>query len=105
MARPRIEVDKDQIEKLAILGCSNVEIAYVIGISVDTLSRRFAELIDKGRAKRRVKLRQLIWQSAERGNIAMQIFLAKNVLGMSDEKPSDPAHNATDEEVITSSKR
>lgn len=94
MARPKIKIDADQVEKLAILGCSNVDIAYVLDVSVDTLARRFAEIINKGRAKRRTKLRQLMWQSAEKGNVAILIFLAKNVLAMTD----TPAHEGVENE-------
>ncbi len=31
-----------------------------------------------------MRLRQLQWNSAERGNIVMQIFLGKNLLGQTD---------------------
>lgn len=35
---------------------------------------------------RRIKLRQLMWQSAEKGNVVMQIWLSKNILGYSDKQ-------------------
>jgi len=35
-----------------------------------------------------MRLRQLQWQSAEKGNVTMQIFLGKNMLGQMD-SPSE----------------
>lgn len=83
MADP-LDIDGEQVMKLAQLGCPVVDIAYVIGCSPDTLHRRFASEIAKGRASSRTRLRQLMWKSAENGNITMQIWLSKQYLGFSD---------------------
>ena len=32
----------------------------------------------------KIKLRKLQWKSAEKGNVTMQIFLGKNILGQQD---------------------
>lgn len=83
MADP-LDIDPEQVIKLAQLGCPVTDIAYVIGCSTDTLHRRFAAEIAKGKATSRTRLRQLMWKSAEHGNITMQIFLSKQYLGFSD---------------------
>jgi hypothetical protein len=40
MGRPRIEFDRKVIEGLASIQCTDEEIAAVLGVSVDTLTRR-----------------------------------------------------------------
>lgn len=80
----KLKIDADQVEKMAMIGCPVTDIALILGCSTDTLHRRFAAEIAKGRGKCRSRLRQLAFQSAERGNIAMQIFLLKNMCDMSD---------------------
>lgn len=84
MARPKIKVDPLQVETLASIGCTNIEIAAVLACSVDTLNRRFADEITKGREKGKTKLRRLQWRSAEAGNVAMLIWLGKQLLGQRD---------------------
>ena len=44
--RPELELDADQIIRLAELQCSMREIAYVMGCHPDTLKKRFSEEID-----------------------------------------------------------
>ena len=84
MGRPELDIDPEQVRKLAQIGCPVTDIAFVLGCSHDTLNRRFASEIQKGRSQMRTRLRQLMWGSAEKGNITMQIFLSKQYLGFSD---------------------
>jgi DNA-directed RNA polymerase specialized sigma24 family protein len=49
MARARKQIDGSQVTKLAEIGCSALEIATVMDCSVDTLQRRFAANLAKGR--------------------------------------------------------
>lgn len=84
MARPQIEIDPKDLEKLAAMGCSMKEMAAFCECSVDTLERRFADVIHKGRESGKTSLRRLQWQSAQKGNVTMQIFLGKQLLGQSD---------------------
>lgn len=60
------------------------DIAYCLGISRDTIERKYRSQIDMGRAKGRAFLRDLQWQAAIQGNVAMLIFLGKQILGQSD---------------------
>ena len=82
--RPKISIDPDLVEKLAGIGCPNREIAAVAGCSVDTLARRFADVIDKGRENCKTRLRKKQIEVALAGNVSMLIFLGKNMLGQSD---------------------
>ena len=85
MARPKkYNLDTDQIKKLASLGCTNKEIADFFGCSADLLEKSFSEFLTKGRAEQKLRLRQLQWKSAEKGNIVMQIWLGKQILGQSE---------------------
>lgn len=85
--RPRIELDDlqlDTIENLAAIHCTNEEIASVVGVSVDTLTRNFAEHIKTGKDKGKASLRRVQWQRAQGGNATMQIWLGKQLLGQKD---------------------
>jgi len=84
MARPRIAIDPAQVEKLAQLHCTNEEMAFFFGCSADTLERRFAGIIAKGRSKGKMALRDYQWQAAKKGNVTMQIWLGKQLLGQKD---------------------
>lgn len=84
MARPLVEVDPKIVEKLASIGCKITEIAIHLGVSTDTLHRRFAAELRKGRTNLKMNLRQWQLKSAERGNVAMLIWLGKQLLKQSD---------------------
>jgi AraC-like DNA-binding protein len=84
MARPKLKIDENLVKKLANVGCSNESIAIQVGCSTDTLTRRFAELLSKSRENLRTQLR--IWQldAARKGNVTMQIWLGKQILGQTE---------------------
>ena len=85
MARPKkYNIDKEEVYKLASYGCSNVEIADFYGCDESLIRKSYSEYIRKGRASGKTRLRQLQWDSAEAGNVTMQIFLGKNMLGQQD---------------------
>jgi len=85
MARPKkYDIDTTQVQKLAQLGCTNKEMADFFGCSADLLEKSYSEFLTKGRAEQKMRLRQLQWQSATKGNVTMQIFLGKNLLGQQD---------------------
>ena len=89
MARPESKIDVAELEKLCGMQCTDEEIAAFFDVSVRTVARRrkvasFREVIDRGRAKGRISVRRGLFKSAASGNIAAQIFLAKNLLGYKD---------------------
>lgn len=85
MARPLKEIDENLVVKLAKVGCSNESIAIQCECSVDTLTRRFADVLEKSRQEMKTTLR--IWQleAARKGNATMLIWLGKQLLGQSDQ--------------------
>lgn len=94
VGRPEIEVDEDLLLKLAEIQCTKKEIAYCLGISQDTLMRRFAEVLDKGHSMGRMRLRRAMWVNAiDKENTIMQIFLSKNILGYKDVPDTDDDDN------------
>ena len=85
MARPKkYNIDRDQVTKLAQFGCTNKEIGEFFGCSADLIEKSYSEFLTKGRAEQKLRLRQLQWKSAEKGNIVMQIWLGKQILGQSE---------------------
>lgn len=81
--RKKVVVPED-VYKLAALGCSDNEIATWFDIAPDTLRYNFAAVMAKGRQDMKTALRNAMFKNALNGNAALQIFLAKNMLGMSD---------------------
>ena len=89
-ATPRKWIDPEKIKLLAGSGCSQVQIAAMLDCSTDLLTRRFSHIINVCNEKAKAKLMIRMFQTAmsnRAGNIAMQIFLAKNWLGMRDIPP------------------
>lgn len=85
-------VNPEDVYKLAALGHSDREIAVWFSMKEDTLRYNFAEIMAKGRQEMKTALRQAMFKNALNGNAALQIFLAKNMLGMSD-NPVDSEEN------------
>ena len=81
--------------KLACLGCTQKEISLWFGVPEETIKYNFYDYIVRGREDIKQRLRQAMIKNALSGNAALQIFLAKNMLGMSD----NPA-NTDDDRVL-----
>ena len=87
MSRPKkYDIDTKQVEKLAAYGCTNTEIASFFGCSKDLISKSYSTNVLKGKSSGKIRLRQLQWRSAERGNVPMLIWLGNQVLDQTDKK-------------------
>lgn len=86
MARPRKIVDEKAILELASKGRTMVEIAAYCGISDDTLSRRFAGIVKRGKSLMCGSLRSKQYEVAMSGNPTMLIWLGKQELGQTDKQ-------------------
>jgi hypothetical protein len=84
MARPKKQIDPKIVQDLAALGCKTNEIAVTLGCSTDTLERRFAAELSKGRENLRISLRRWQLEAAKKGNVAMLIWLGKQMLGQTE---------------------
>lgn len=80
---PLKDIDQKMVEKLASIGCTGEEIAAVLGCCRDTIYARFSDSLKKGQNQAKIALRRLQWQSATTGNVTMQIWIGKNMLGQS----------------------
>ena len=84
VGRDKTVVPPDKVEELASIGCTDRDIANFYGIKEDTLRYNFADNLIKGREELKISLRRSMLKTAHSGNAAVLIFLAKNLLGMSD---------------------
>lgn len=89
MGRPRLKIDQKLLYELASIHCTNKEIASILGISHDTLVRRFAYDLERGREDGKASLRRMQWASAKSGSVAMLVWLGKNLLGQRDRFPDE----------------
>lgn len=98
MARPRIEIEKTEFEKLCGLLCTQEEIADWFDCSVDTLERwckreygvGFAESYKKYMGRGKIALRRYQMNLAKE-SAPMAIWLGKQILGQRDYKQSQEA--------------
>ena len=87
VGRPKkYNLDTNQVEQLAGFGCTDTEIASFFDISRTTLERNYEQYMTKGRESGKIRLRQMQWASAKKGNVAMLIWLGKQLLGQSDKQ-------------------
>lgn len=84
MARPPKPIDSKQVMELAKISCTMNEMAAVLGCSVDTLERRFADIIKEGREHGRMSLKRKQYEVAMGGNVTMLIWLGKQLLDQSE---------------------
>lgn len=109
MGRKRIAWDEAQwrqVDGMCAIQCTALEICGVMGVSQDTLERMvkdeygitFAEFYQERSSKGKMSLRRLQWKSAEAGNVTMQIFLGKQMLG---QKEKAEAENVERIEVVS----
>src|ERR1044071_3153797 len=82
-------IDEGELEKLAMLQCTDEEVAAWFNVSTKTIERRrktgkFAEIMERGRAKGRISLRRTQMRLAEQGSGSVAIWLGKQLLGQVD---------------------
>ena len=87
IGRPKkYNINTEQVEKLSGLGCTNTEIASFFGCDESLIRKSYSEFLIKGREKGKIRLRQWQMRAAERGNVAMLIWLGKQMLGQADKQ-------------------
>src|SRR3954451_4956738 len=84
--RPPLEIDWSLAEKLAQIGCTDEEIASIVGVSYETFMRRkrdpvTGERLGRARSMCKASLRRIQWKLAEAGNATMCVLLGKQLLG------------------------
>lgn len=87
--RKAVQIDLEQLEKLCALQCTDVEIAAWFQVSLRTIEKRrrlakFADAMQRGRAKGRISVRRHQMKLLEAGNATMAVWLGKQLLGQRD---------------------
>lgn len=110
--RPQIQIDEKQFKNLCGLFCTLTEVAWWFKCSEDTIERwckrtykaGFADILKRESSGRKMSLRRKQFEVAEKGNVALLIFLGKQYLGQSDKVIYDegdlhhrPSENFKDE--------
>ena len=87
VGRPKLDIDPEQVVRLARLHCTMNEMASFFGCHIDTLRDNFSKEIAKGKSEGNISLRRKQWQVAvEKGNPVMLIWLGKQMLGQVNER-------------------
>jgi hypothetical protein len=95
--RKAIRIDFGELEKLCSLQCTDEEIAAWFGVSPKTIANRrkqprFAEVMDRGRAKGRISVRRAQIKLLESGNATMGVWIGSRSLARRmSSRPNIPA--------------
>ena len=102
MARPKKEIDYALVGKLAMIQCTQEEIAGILDISRQTLlqDKQFLDIYNTKKEDGKASLRRMQWKKAEEGNATMQIWLGKQYLGQTDKQELDQKSDTKIEVVI-----
>jgi len=93
MARPISKIDWKMVDKFFEMYCTGAEVASRLGIAPGTLSKYIekekgvlmSDYMQTKREKGHILLREAQLKTALKGNVTMQIWLGKNMLGQKDE--------------------
>ena len=84
MGRKKIEIDLNEVERLASIGLNEQQVADSLGISVDTLGNRkkessdFSDALKRGKAKGIQAVSNALYDQALSGQTSAAIFFMKN---------------------------
>ena len=81
MGRPLKKIDEQQVYELAKIQCSYQEMAAVLDCDESTLTRRFSQVIKRGREDGKSSLKRKQYEVAMSGSVPMLIWLGKIVIG------------------------
>src|SRR6202158_2277759 len=88
------KIDLAELERLSAMQCTDEEVAAWFGVTTRTIERRrknakFADVMQRGRAKGRISVRRAQLKLLEAGNATMGVWLGKNILGQVDQVRHD----------------
>jgi len=105
--RPKLELNEQQVYKLASLNVTVKDIADVLGCSKRTLENNYLDVINEGRANLKTSiLRKQYEVGITDKNVTMLIWMGKQHLGQADKKAVEindtrTAEQLTDEELAS----
>ncbi|MCK5805356.1 MAG: hypothetical protein KAI66_21175 [Lentisphaeria bacterium] len=89
--RPRVEIDIEHLRRLALIHCTQDEIAAILGVSTSALDRALANkkgeywcAYKAGMSNGKKSLRRAQVAAAMKGNATMLVWLGKQLLGQRD---------------------
>jgi hypothetical protein len=85
VGRDKKVIPPREVQKLAEIGCKDIEICVWFGIDENTLTYNFRRELDVGREHLKQSLRRAQIALALSGNPTMLIWLGKNILGQTDQ--------------------
>ncbi len=90
--RKPVEIDLEQLEKLASLQCTDQELAAFFRCTTRTIEKRrkepaFKEALDRGKAMGQISVRRAQMRLLDSGNATIGIWLGKQLLGQRDVTP------------------
>lgn len=84
MVRPKKPIDVEELEKLAMMQCTHEEIAEWFNVSTDTLTRRYADILKRGKSIGVMSMKRQLFAEVQKGNLGAMVWWGKNYAGMSD---------------------
>ncbi len=84
--RKKLDIPNNDVQKLAEIGCTNTEIADFYGCDISTITKRFSQILTKGRESGKMRLRKKQMQVALKGNVIMLIWLGKQMLNQKEKQ-------------------
>lgn len=100
MARPRRQINVEQLERLAERRWTIEEIAAFFRVSQSTIERRFAAKIKESRHRGTAKLRDLQWALAAKLHPGMLIHLGRHYLGQTKDEENLGVAEQNEREVV-----
>jgi len=86
MGRPRLNIDPEQVRKLAGLGLTQKDIASFVGCSQSLISLRFSSVYDLGITQSKKSLRAMMWKEARGGSAPIMLRLDQRLFGPMERK-------------------
>jgi predicted transcriptional regulator len=93
---PKKKIDAELVYNLARIGCTQDEIAVIVGCSKPTLRKHCSSELHRGLEEMKMSLRRWQFEKAEQGNVVMLIWLGKQYLGQ-----REKADTTVTEQVVT----
>lgn len=101
-----IRTDEEGIVRMGEVGMSMRAIAYIVGCDEKVIRKKFAEKVEKGKAKTAFHIAEKSIELALEGNVTMLIWVAKNILGWTDAQtmPSNQVLTVLKQTINTNAK-
>ena len=80
-----LQPDEKKLDEYAKAQCTLLELGAMVGVSEDTLNRRYRQKIEISRLKGKAELRRAQWKKALAGDVVLLRHLGKHYLGQTEQ--------------------